>query len=71
LYSTSKKNPVVLSFVAPGTFVYTLSNAEQKHIKDVIVGKAKQGAMHILSSLPSMKSASFPLLIDVAEHGHF
>jgi hypothetical protein len=55
--------------VAQGTFVYTISNVEQEHIKDVIAGKAEQEPIHIPSSLPGIKSASFPFLIDVAEHG--
>ncbi len=50
--------PVVLSFSAIGTWVYTLTNQEQQRIKQSIAGKTKREALHILTSLPGIGSAS-------------
>lgn len=49
---------VFLSFHAQGTWVYALSQAEQGHIKQLIAGKTKQAALHILQSLPGIERVS-------------
>ncbi len=47
--------PVVLSFVAQGTFVYALSYVEQERIKSLIKGVTTQEAMRFLTSLKGVK----------------
>ncbi len=51
-------HPVVLSFVAQGMFVYGLSNVAQTRMKKAIAGKSTGEALHVLSALPGVRSAS-------------
>ncbi len=50
--------PMVLSFVAQGMFVYGLSNVAQTRMKKAIAGKSTGEALHVLSALPGVRSAS-------------
>ncbi len=47
-----------LRFSSVGTWVFGLTTQEQTHIKKAIAGKVPQEAIHILSSLPGVRSAS-------------
>jgi VCBS repeat-containing protein len=56
---TNNSKPLVfLSFHAQGTWIYALSQQAQQRIKQLIAGKTKQEAMHILQSLPGTVQAS-------------
>ncbi|SRR5260221_6233557 len=49
---------VSLSFKAQSAWVYALTGAEQKHIKELIAGKSKDEALSLLASLPGIESVS-------------
>jgi len=55
---TQHPNLVFLSFQAQGTWIYGISQKAQEHIKELIVGKTKQSAMHVLVSLPGVEQVS-------------
>ncbi len=50
--------PVFLSFVSQGTWVYALDPTSQEHIKTIIAGKPKQEAIKLLFSLPGIEQAA-------------
>jgi hypothetical protein len=49
---------VFLSFHAQGIWIYALSQRAQQQIKQLLAGKTKQAALHILWSLPGIADAS-------------
>jgi len=53
-------NLVFLTFHAQSTWAYALSKPAQEHIKQLIAGKTKQAALHILASQPGIESVSTP-----------
>jgi hypothetical protein len=48
----------VLTYSSKGTFVYALSNAAQERMRSLIAGRVPQEALHMLSALPGVQSAS-------------
>jgi hypothetical protein len=54
----TSKPLVFFSFFSQGTWVYALNKSEQQHIKQMIAGKTKQVALHILLSVPGIERAS-------------
>jgi len=51
-------NPTLLSFTATGTWVYEVTSQVQEQIKTQVLGKSKQTALQILTSLPGIKRAT-------------
>ena len=49
---------VFLSFKAQGTWIYGLSYKVLEHIKELVAGKSKQQALHLLALLPGIENAS-------------
>ena len=54
----TSKPLVFLSFFSQSTWVYALNKSESQHIKQLIAGKTKQAALHILLSVPGIERAS-------------
>lgn len=54
----TSKPLVFFSFFSQGTWVYALNKSEQQHIKQLIAGKTKQAALHILLSVQGIERAS-------------
>ena len=48
----------ILTFSCSGVWVYALDAQSQARIKTIIAGKTRQEALHILASLPDIRSAS-------------
>src|SRR5258708_14102837 len=49
---------LLVSFAASGTWMYALSQTAREHIKELIAGKSKQHALHMLRALPGIERAS-------------
>lgn len=56
--ASTQNTKMVLSFKAQSTWIYALSDIQQKIIKRLIAGKNTQRAMQLLSSLPGIERAS-------------
>jgi Baseplate J-like protein len=57
--TTQTPTPLVfLSFKAFGTWLYGLSRGAQQQIKQLIAGKTKQQALHLLAALPGVAHAA-------------
>jgi hypothetical protein len=50
--------PVFLSFKATGMWIYGLSQKSQQRIKNLITGKTRDQALHILAAMPGIERGS-------------
>ncbi len=57
----------ILAFTCQGTWVYTLDQAAQEHLKHLIAGKRKDQAVSILLHMPGIQAASIAG-VDANEH---
>ena len=58
IQATVSHTTPILTFSCSGTWVYTLSHAEQERLKHLIAGKHKDQAVSILSHVPGIQAVS-------------
>jgi hypothetical protein len=59
--------PVFVSFQAQGTWTYGLSNTAQQRIKQLVAGKRKLAALHVLLSMPGIQDAAIHGIDDLTK----